>query len=53
MVWTHTGWASFQTEVPQSKKAWERQENKRINHRVKQINRNQQCIMLRQFGRVR
>ena len=53
MEWVDTGWHSFQVEVPESKKAWERQENKRINHQVKHINRNQQRIKLRQFGRIR
>ena len=53
MEWIHTDWFSFQAEVPQSKKAWERQENKRIKHQVKQMNRNQQRIKLRQFGRTR
>jgi len=53
MEWIHTGWASFQTEVPQSKKVWERQENKRINRQVKQLNRCQQSIKFTQFGRTR
>ena len=51
--WVDTGYFSFQVEVPQSKKAWERQENKRINHQVKQINRNRQRIMFRQYGKTR
>ena len=53
MEWVDTGYFSFQVEVPQSKKAWERQENKRINRQVKQINRNRQRIMFRQFGKTR
>ena len=53
MEWVHTDWISTQVEVPQSKKAFERQENKRINRQVKQINRNQQQIRFRNFGKVR
>lgn len=51
--WTHTDFCSFLTEVPQSKKAWERQENKRINQQIKRVNRRQQGVMFTQFGRVR
>lgn len=53
LEWVHTGWISTQIEVPQSKKVWERQENKRINHQVKQINRNQRRVQFTQFGRTR
>ena len=53
LEWVHTDWISTQTEVPQSKKAWERQENKRINHQVKQLNRRQRSIKFTQYGRVR
>ena len=53
MEWVDTGYFSFQTEVPQSRKAWESQENKRINQQVKRLNRNQQHVMFRQFGKTR
>ena len=53
LEWLHTGWISAQVEVPQSKKAWERQENRRINQQVKRVNRRQQNIAFTQFGRVR
>lgn len=53
MEWVDTGWNSYQMEVPQSKKVYERQENKRINHQVKQINRNQRKIQFTQYGRTR
>ena len=51
--WVHTDLCSFLTEVPQSKKAWERQENRRINQQVKRVNRHHQNIMFTQYGRVR
>ena len=51
--WVHTDLCSFLTEVPQSKKVWERQENRRINQQVKRVNRHQQSIMFTQYGRVR
>lgn len=44
---------SCQIEIPQSKKAFERSENRRINHQVKQINRQQRNIMFTQYGRIR
>ena len=52
MEWVDTGWCSFQVEVPQSKKVWERQENKRINHQVKQLNRKNRA-MFKQFIKTR
>lgn len=51
--WVNTDWCSVLTEVPQSRRAWERQENKRINQQVKRVNRRQQSIAFTQFGRVR
>ena len=51
--WVNTGWCSCQVENPHSQKAYQRAENKRINRQVKQLNRNQQRIMLKQFGRTR
>ena len=53
MEWIDAGCFSFQQELPQSKKAWERQENKRINHQVKQLNRHQRNIRFTQYGRTR
>lgn len=53
LEWVNGDYFSFQTEVPQTKKAFEREENKKINHRIKQLNRNQKCIELRQHGRIR
>ena len=49
--WVDTGWCSFQVENPQSKQAYQREENKRINHHVKQLNRTKQRIVFRQFIR--
>ena len=53
LEWINTGWCSCLVENPRNKKAYQREENKRINHQVKQLNRNQQRIMLKQFGRTR
>ncbi len=54
MQWVNMGWGcSFQSEIPQTKRAFERTENKKINHQVKHINRNQQNIRFAQFGRTR
>ena len=51
--WVDIGYLSIREEVPGNKKALERQENKRINHQVKQINRNQRRVQFTQFGRTR
>lgn len=53
LKWSDTGFCFLQEEVFQSKKNWERQENKRINRQIKQINRNQKRIQFTQFGRTR
>lgn len=53
LEWVDTGYFSHQVEVPQSKKAFEKSENRRINHQVKQINRQQRNIMFTQYGRTR
>ena len=53
LKWLDTGYCFLQEEVPQSKKSWERRENKRINHQIKRINRNQKRIQFTQFGRTR
>ena len=53
MDWIDYGWVSLLAENPHSQKAYQRAESKRINHQVKQINRNQQRIMLKQFGKTR
>ena len=53
LEWINTGWCSCQVENPQSRKAYQRAENKQINHQVKQINRQQRNIMFTQYGRTR
>ena len=53
MKLVNTGWGSFFVEDPQSKKVYERQENKRVSRQVKRLNRNQQRVLFGQFGRKR
>ena len=57
LVMIGRGWRSvpsFQQEPPKSKiGGYQHRENKRINHQVKEINRNQQQIRFRNFGKVR
>ena len=53
MEWLDTGWFSCQVENPQSKKAYQRAESKQICRQVKQLNRKQQRIIFRQFGRTK
>lgn len=53
LKWIDTDYCFLQKEVPQNKKSWERQENKRINLQIKQINRKQKHIQFTQFGRTR
>ena len=51
--WVNLGYFSIREEIPGNKKAYERQENKRINHQVKQTTRNLQQVRFRNFGKVR
>lgn len=51
--WVDMGFCSIREPVYESKMPHERQENKRINHQVKQINRNQRKIQFTQYGRTR
>ena len=51
--WIDMGFCSIREPVHESKMAHERQENKRTNHTVKQLNRNQRNIKFTQYGRTR
>ena len=51
--WIDMGFCSIREPVYESKMAHERQENKRTNHQIKQINRNQRNIRLKQNLRTR
>ena len=51
--WVDVGFCSIREQVYESKMAHERQENKKINHQIKQINRHQRLFVSRQFGNSR
>ena len=51
--WVDMGFCSIREPVYESKMAHERQENKRMNHQIKQINRHQHSMRFTQFGKTR
>ncbi|MBO7484086.1 MAG: hypothetical protein J6T55_03070 [Alphaproteobacteria bacterium] len=51
--WVDVGFCSIREPVYESKMAHERQENKKTNQMVKQLNRHQRNIKFTQFGKTR